>query len=145
MNKELDEIERMFLACADRTRLRLLNLMRSSETSVNTLCEVLNISQPKVSRHLAYLRSMNVVSARRDGKWIYYSIEEPTSPHANAVLNDTLDWLSSMPEMREERLVMLGRGEHLSIEKMSENLIPDNVSDNTYMYAAPTELETFLL
>lgn len=145
MTQELDEIERIFLACSDRTRLRLLNLMRSGEVSVNTFSEILNISQPKVSRHLAYLRSMSIVNARREGKWIYYSIEEPLSRHANTLLNDTLDWLSSMPSMREERLAMLGQGENLLVKEMREAFTSDSTSDDAYINTTRTELETFLL
>ena len=71
------EMENLFLALSDRTRLQLLNLMGSNEVSVGFLCESLGQSQPKISRHLAYLRSSGLVSTRRDGKWIYYRIEPP--------------------------------------------------------------------
>ena len=58
----------LFEALADRTRLRLLHLMTAGEICVCYFVEVLGESQPKISRHLAYLRRAGVVAARRDGK-----------------------------------------------------------------------------
>ncbi|MFN2391782.1 MAG: ArsR/SmtB family transcription factor, partial [Pyrinomonadaceae bacterium] len=73
-NKILKSMEIFFLALADKTRLRLLNLMRENEVCVCFFTEVLDESQPKISRHLAYLRNAEIVSARREGKWIHYKI-----------------------------------------------------------------------
>ena len=68
-------METLFLALADKTRLRLLNLMREDEICVCYFTEALGESQPKISRHLAYLRNAGIVSARREGKWMNYKIE----------------------------------------------------------------------
>lgn len=100
--KLLAEMENLFLALSDKTRLRLLNLMREEEICVCFFTEVLGESQPKVSRHLAYLRNAGIVSARREGKWMHYGIEIPENRYAAKILQDTLDWLSSMSEMRED-------------------------------------------
>ena len=70
--------------------------MYGGEVSVNYLCETLGESQPKVSRHLAYLRSMGVVNTRRDGKWIYYSLCEPENKFGSRLLSDTISWISSI-------------------------------------------------
>ena len=102
MNESLDEIERVFLAFSDKTRIRLIYLMSDGEVSVNYLCESLEISQPKVSRHLAYLRSMGVVNTRRDGKWIYYSLAEPTSRIGSQFFRDALNWIGSIIDERYE-------------------------------------------
>jgi ArsR family transcriptional regulator len=104
MNSEnhLAEMEILFLALADKTRLRLLNLMREDEICVCYFTEVLGESQPKVSRHLAYLRSAGIVSARREGKWMNYKIEFPENPLAAKVLQATLDWLKAQDNMRED-------------------------------------------
>src|SRR5512141_1139481 len=69
-------LEVVFAALADRTRLRLLNLMSRGEVCVCFFVEVLDEPQPKISRHLAYLRHAGLVQARRDGKWIHYGIAE---------------------------------------------------------------------
>lgn len=96
------EMETLFMALGDKTRLRLLNLMRQDEICVCFFTEALGESQPKVSRHLAYLRNAKIVSARRDGKWMHYSIEMPSNPFARKVLQNTLEWLASQDDMRED-------------------------------------------
>lgn len=65
-----------FAALSDETRLRLLSLMRHREICVCYLQEVLNTNQPKISRHLAYLRRAGLVEARRDGKWAHYRLKK---------------------------------------------------------------------
>jgi DNA-binding transcriptional ArsR family regulator len=87
--------ESFFMALADKTRLRILNLLRSGEVCVLHFTDVLGESQPKISRHLAYLRRAGVVAARRDGKWMHYSIRWPEDRGAAGVLDSTLDWLAS--------------------------------------------------
>src|SRR4028119_987907 len=94
-NDFLFDMETFFLALADKTRLRLLNLMRDDEVCVCFFTEVLSESQPKISRHLAYLRNAGIVEARREGKWMHYRIIKPENPLAARVLEDTLQWLGS--------------------------------------------------
>lgn len=103
MNSDfLFKMETFFLALADKTRLRLLNLMREDEICVCFFTEVLGESQPKISRHLAYLRNAGIVEARRDGKWMSYRIVKPENEYAAQVLRDTLDWLESQEIMRND-------------------------------------------
>ncbi len=80
----------LFAALADRTRLRLLNLMNGKEVCVCYFVEILEQSQPKISRHLAYLRRASIVAARREGKWIHYKIVVPKHAGAERILNETL-------------------------------------------------------
>jgi ArsR family transcriptional regulator len=84
----------LFAALADRTRLRLLNLMNGKEVCVCYFVEILGQSQPKISRHLAYLRCAGVVVARRDGKWMHYSIVAPKHAGAARILSETLSVLN---------------------------------------------------
>ena len=63
-------------ALSDETRLRLLSLMQRREICVCYLQEVLQTNQPKISRHLAYLRKAGLVEARRDGKWAHYHLKK---------------------------------------------------------------------
>lgn len=84
------DLVRLFAALADPTRLRLLNLMAGREVCVCYFVEVLRQSQPKISRHLAYLRGAGIVSARREGKWMHYRIERPADPAAASVLDAAL-------------------------------------------------------
>ncbi len=69
-----DRAADLFGAFADPTRLRLLALLADGELCVCDLCSVLELAQPKVSRHLARLRSAGLVEVRRDGKWKHYSL-----------------------------------------------------------------------
>ena len=92
----------LFAALADRTRLRLLNLMNGREVCVCYFVEILKQSQPKISRHLAYLRRAGIVSARREGKWMHYRIERPTDAGAAAILDATLASFSADREMQSD-------------------------------------------
>ena len=70
--------------------MRLLNLMEGREVCVCYFVEVLKQSQPKISRHLAYLRKAGIVSARREGKWMHYRIEPLEDARAASILEATL-------------------------------------------------------
>ena len=74
MNKKLSGMETAFKALADSTRLRILGLLMTGEVCVCHIHETLKISQPKASRHLAYLRRAGLVETRRDGLWIHYRL-----------------------------------------------------------------------
>ena len=94
--RSLSELEEFFLALSDGTRLQLLGLMRNGEVSVGYLSDQLKQSQPKISRHLAYLRLAGLVETRRDGKWIYYHISRPANRFASRSLDDALEWVGSV-------------------------------------------------
>ena len=98
------QMEVFFKALADRTRLRLLHLMGDDEICVCFLVEALRVSQPKISRHLAYLRRAGVVEARREGKWMHYRIAVPPDPGAARVLSETLLWLEHEKAMQADRI-----------------------------------------
>lgn len=96
------DMPRLFAALADRTRLRVLNLMNGREVCVCYFVEILRQSQPKISRHLAYLRNAGIVSARREGKWMHYSIVRPADPGASAILEATLRSFHADLEMQRD-------------------------------------------
>ena len=96
-------IELLFKALADQTRLRLINLMGDDEVCVCFFVEVLKTNQPKISRHLAYLKRAGVVSARREGKWMHYRIVEPADPHAAKIFREVRTWLENAPAMQTDR------------------------------------------
>ena len=103
MNTPEHSAELLFKALACSTRLRLINLMGEHEICVCFLVEVLKSSQPKISRHLAYLRRAGVVAARREGKWMHYRIIEPNDSHAARIFHEVRVWLSSHPAMQGDR------------------------------------------
>src|SRR3954469_20058384 len=94
---------RLLQALADPTRLRLVNLLRSGEICVCFFVEILGEPQPKVSRHLAYLRRAGLVDVRRDGKWMHYKLA--ATPH-KAVLDAILDTIADDRQMRRDRLAL---------------------------------------
>ncbi len=95
-------MERFFQALGDNTRLRLLNLMRDQEICVCYFVEILEQGQPKISRHLAYLRRAGMVEARREGKWMHYRIVTPRNAGAAQVLRQTLAWLKEEKPMQAD-------------------------------------------
>lgn len=96
-------IEELFKALADRTRLRLINLMGDNEVCVCFFVEVLKLNQPKISRHLAYLRRAGVVASRRDGKWMHYRIVEPPDPRAANIFREVRASLANDTGMNRDR------------------------------------------
>lgn len=95
--------ELFFSALADKTRLRLLNLMRDGEVCVCFFAGTLATNNPKISRHLSYLKRAGLVTGRRDGKWIHYRIKEPTDKTAREVFDATMKMLESDKEMKADR------------------------------------------
>ena len=96
-------LELFFAALADRTRLRLLNLMRDGEVCVCFFAETLNTNNPKISRHLSYLKRAKLVSGRRDGKWMHYRISEPENEKAKDVFEGIMNMLKDDKEMQADR------------------------------------------
>jgi ArsR family transcriptional regulator len=92
----------IFAALADPTRLRLLNLMAGREVCVCYFVEILRQGQPKISRHLAYLRKAGLVTARREGKWMHYRIVPPEREAAASILNATLASLRTDRQMQAD-------------------------------------------
>ncbi len=92
----------LFAALSDRTRLRLLNLMDGREVCVCYFVEILEQSQPKISRHLAYLRRAGIVAARREGKWVHYRLVTPGDDGAARILSETLAALRNEKAMQTD-------------------------------------------
>ncbi|MBI4583446.1 MAG: helix-turn-helix transcriptional regulator [Planctomycetes bacterium] len=77
-------VDTLYRALADLTRLRILRLLLKKELCVCDLVDALEVPQPKVSRHLAYLRRAGLVTARKDGLWSYYKLAPARNPlHKN--------------------------------------------------------------
>jgi ArsR family transcriptional regulator len=91
----------MFRACSDPTRLRILSLLRSGEACVGDIVTVLDVPQPSASRHLAYLRRVGLVTARRDEQWVHYALA-PARRDAHAKLLELLAVLADGPEARAD-------------------------------------------
>lgn len=97
------KLDEFFAALADRTRLRLLNLMRDGEVCVCFFAETIGTNNPKISRHLAYLKRAGLVKARREGKWMHYSISSPKDPKAAGIFDSVMQALAIDEEMKADR------------------------------------------
>ncbi len=98
------DMESLLRALGERVRLRLLHLIGDTELCVCFFVQALQLPQPTISRHLAYLRRENLVAARRDGLWMHYRVVEPSDPVVARVLQDVLAWCETDPEMKKDRI-----------------------------------------
>jgi ArsR family transcriptional regulator len=101
-----EALEQLFQALGDRTRLRLLNLMAAGEVCVCFFVEVLDEPQPKISRHLAYLRSSGLVATRRESKWMHYSITPPEHSAARRAFEAIVATFGDDAQLRRDRAAL---------------------------------------
>ena len=106
MKKSSEELEALFQALGDRTRLRLLNLMAGGEVCVCFFVEVLDEPQPKISRHLAYLRSAGLVRTTRAGKWVSYAIVPPENAVARQAFEAVMKAIEDDRDFQRDRAAL---------------------------------------
>ncbi len=103
----LNETDTFFKMLADSTRLRCLLLMQAEgELCVCELTHALNLSQPKISRHLAHLREAGVLVARRNGTWMNYRINPDLQGWALNILQTTLDGVRKTEPFISDRKIL---------------------------------------
>ena len=96
-----------FKMLADSTRLRCLLLMQAEgELCVCELTHALNLSQPKISRHLAHLREAGVLIARRNGTWMNYRINPDLQGWPLKILQTTLDGVRQAEPFISDRKIL---------------------------------------
>jgi len=93
----------VFRAFADETRLRILNLLLDGEMCVCDLCAVLNVLQPRISRHLGYLTKAGLVTVRQEGKWKHYSIVQKPADLQNTLLHCVRGCLKKIDILKADR------------------------------------------
>jgi ArsR family transcriptional regulator len=104
MDKEASpNMESLLRGLSERVRLRILNLIGDTELCVCFFVQALQLPQPTISRHLAYLRREGVVTARREGLWMHYRINQPADPLVARLLTTTLQWCEAQPDMKRDR------------------------------------------
>ena len=111
MEREIEVMEKVFKALADRTRLRILGLLMTGEVCVCDIHTSLKITQPKTSRHLAYLKRAGLVEDRKDGLWVYYKLAPPANDLLCKILSSVgccLDSISSTAEDRKRLEAEIG-------------------------------------
>jgi DNA-binding transcriptional ArsR family regulator len=90
-DRDLDQLASLFQLLSDRTRLRVLMLLAEGERNVTSLCDSLNLPQPTVSHHLGLLRVRNIISNRRVGKQVFYSLNGIVNAAGNEELQIGLE------------------------------------------------------
>jgi ArsR family transcriptional regulator len=98
----IGSVDRMFRAFSDRTRLRILHLLLPGELCVCHIVDVLDLSQPKISRHLAYLRRTGLVLARKEGLWNYYRLSPAQSAFHEKLLQCLGTCFREVPELSQD-------------------------------------------
>ena len=98
----LDIGAQIFLACSDRSRLRVLNLiLRNGEMCITDLEEILEFTQSKTSRHLLYLKNSGILNVRKINQWSFYSIKDEVSDLVRIIL----EFVSRDPELVRDQQV----------------------------------------
>jgi ArsR family transcriptional regulator len=96
----------VFRAFADRTRLRLLSLLRGGEICVGDLVTVIDSPQPTISRHLAYLRRAGLVEAEREGNWCFYRLAEPAGAFQERLIDCLSCCLAEVPQLQKDARIL---------------------------------------
>ena len=91
-----------FAAFSDPTRLRILHLLREGELCVGDLVTILDMPQPTISRHLAYLRRSQLVATRKGGLWTYYSLVPAKSEFHRKLLDCLTACFTDVPELKTD-------------------------------------------
>lgn len=91
-----------FAAFSDPTRLRILHLLREGELCVGDLVTILDMPQPTISRHLAYLRRSQLVDTRKSGLWMYYSLAVPKAEFHRKLLDCLTACFADVPELKKD-------------------------------------------
>ena len=101
-NETVSQVDLVFRAFCDRTRLRILSLLRDGELCVGDIVESLQSPQPKVSRHLAHLRKAGLVTVRKEGLWCHYSLASPQSDFHRGLLECAITCFKDVPEIKSD-------------------------------------------
>ena len=102
MSDQLGQLEDLFKALADATRLRILRLLMAGELCVCNIHDALKIPQAKASRHLAYLRRVGLVTTRREGLWVYYSLSKSADSIVATIEDATTHVLGHVSSLKKD-------------------------------------------
>ena len=97
-----DTVDLMFRAFSDRTRLRILHVLLDGELCVGDIVASLRVPQPRISRHLAYLRKAKLVVVRKSGLWSHYSLTPAKTPFHRKLLECLGKCFSEVRELQAD-------------------------------------------
>lgn|SRR5208283_3741979 len=96
------QVNLMFRAFSDPTRLRILHLLLDGELCVGDLVKILKVPQPTASRHLAYLRRTGLVATRKNGLWNYYTLQPAKTEFHRHLLKCLRGCFHAVPELAKD-------------------------------------------
>ena len=132
MDKQIDDVAKLFQALGDPTRLRILGLLLTGEVCVCDIHESLRAPQPKVSRHLAYLRKAGLVETRRDGLWVHYRLADLRDPVMATIRAAATHSLTHVDTVQKDTQ---------RLTKRTGCCAPDSTGDVTLACCAPAPLQ----
>jgi ArsR family transcriptional regulator len=97
-----NRVDLMFRAVSDHTRLRILCLLHEREFCVGDIVAILQVPQPKISRHLAYLRKAGLAKVRKSGLWCYYSLTPAQTAFHKKLLACLTKCFPQVPEIQAD-------------------------------------------
>jgi ArsR family transcriptional regulator len=97
-----ERVDLMFRAFCDRTRLRILSLLQEGEFCVGDIVRILQVPQPRVSRHLGHLKKAGLVVARKSGTWMHYSLAPPRTAFHRKLLGCAVTCFQEVPEIQSD-------------------------------------------
>lgn len=101
---KLHSADQLFRAFSDRTRLRILSLLRDGrELCVCDIIRVIGAPQAKISRHLAYLRKSGLVIARKEGLWVHYRLAPVRNDFHGKLIECLQCCFNDVPELRKDQ------------------------------------------
>jgi ArsR family transcriptional regulator, arsenate/arsenite/antimonite-responsive transcriptional repressor len=100
MNTSLKQLTRTMKALSDPGRIKVLKMLQEGELCVCEIQAALGLAQPTVSKHLRILEEAGLIRGRKQGVWIYYSLETEGPPCSAALLFLLRDWLEDDPVVR---------------------------------------------
>ena len=110
MRIRIKDLVPLFQALADESRLRILHLLfESGELCVCDIEATLGFTQTKVSRHMSYLKRAGLISDRRCGRWILYSLMTPTTAEQRTIIKCIQAILQSHKQTRNDSTKLMQR------------------------------------
>ena len=101
--KPVSQVDKMFRAFADRTRLRILHLLLDGELCVSDIIAILKVPQAKASHHLNYLRRAGLVDVRKQGLWCFYALHPAQTPFHQKLLECLGQCFTDVPGLAADR------------------------------------------
>jgi ArsR family transcriptional regulator len=104
---DLEQLAECHKILGDKTRLHILSLLKEDELCVCELVEILQISQPAVSQHMRKLKTAKLVKERRNGQWVFYSLDGSSYPFFESILETLPDLKKEIEELKKKGLRVL--------------------------------------